>query len=88
MILNPNVVVGEFPKCCIINNRKVDGTINIEAPNAIKLNDYSFVYILRDDNIPVENDIIYSGKLESNTLNDKNLLSEFNLIVSSEPKYE
>ena len=49
---------------------------------------YSFVYILRDDNIPVENDIIYSGKLESNTLNDKNLLSEFNLIVSSETKYE
>lgn len=85
---NPNVVVGEFPKCCIINNRKVDGTINIEAPNAIKLNDYSFVYILRDDNIPVEDNIIYSGKLESNTLNDKNLLSEFNLIVSSETKYE
>ena len=84
---DPTNIIGTFPSCCIIYNREVSGSINIKANNAIKLNDTSFAYILRD-NETVTDTITYDGMVESNTLNDKTLLSEFNLTVSSETKYE
>lgn len=84
---DPTNIIGTFPSCCIIYNREVSGSINIKANNAIKLNDTSFAYILRD-NETVTDTITYDGMVESNTLNNKTLLSEFNLTVSSETKYE
>ena len=84
---DPENIIGTFPSCCMIFNREVSGSIDIKANKAIKLNDLSYVYILRD-NKPVTDTITYSGVVESTTLNDKNLLSEFNLTVSSEIKNE
>lgn len=84
---DPENIIGTFPSCCIIFNREVSGSINIKVNKAIKLNDLSYVYILRD-NKPVTDTITYSGVVESTTLNDKNLLSEFNLTVSDEIKNE
>ena len=70
-----NEIIRDFPSCYIIKNKELSGEIYI---NNIKTN--SIVYIKNNDEISIE----YNGEIFSDTLNNYDLLSGFELQVINE----